>query len=68
MASSEESEDSSEDGPQYNAIKQPPLINQLKKILDEYPDDGQILKVSTILGTVPFYVRSYIRSAKFSPV
>ncbi|VDI11130.1 sacsin [Mytilus galloprovincialis] len=44
MASSEESEDSSEDGPQYNAIKQPPLINQLKKILDEYPDDGQILK------------------------
>ncbi|CAC5371405.1 unnamed protein product [Mytilus coruscus] len=44
MASSDESEDSSEEGPQYNSIKQPPLINQLKKILDEYPDDGQILK------------------------
>ena len=24
---------------------QPTLIQQLKKILDEYPDDGQILKV-----------------------
>lgn len=25
----------------------PPLIIQLKKILDQYPDDTQILKVST---------------------
>lgn len=24
---------------------QPSLIQQLRKILDEYPDDGQILKV-----------------------
>ena len=24
---------------------QPTLIQQLRKILDEYPDDGQILKV-----------------------
>ncbi|XP_076101811.1 sacsin-like isoform X2 [Mytilus galloprovincialis] len=44
MASSEDSDDSAEDGPEYNAIIQPPLIKQLKKILDEYPDDGQILK------------------------
>ncbi|XP_052100068.1 sacsin-like isoform X2 [Mytilus californianus] len=44
MASSEDSDDSSEDGPEYNPIFQPPLIEQLKKILDEYPDDGQILK------------------------
>ena len=31
-------------GPQYSAIIQPPLIKQLRKILDEYPDGGQILK------------------------
>ncbi|VDI81263.1 Hypothetical predicted protein [Mytilus galloprovincialis] len=40
----EESDDSSDDEVQYSEILQPPLINQLKKILDEYPDDGQILK------------------------
>ena len=28
----------------FNLI-QPSLIQQLKKILDQYPDDGQILKV-----------------------
>ena len=28
----------------FNLI-QPSLIQQLRKILDEYPDDGQILKV-----------------------
>ena len=26
---------------------QPTLIQQLRKILDEYPDDGQILKVGS---------------------
>ena len=26
---------------------EPSLIQQLKKILDQYPDDGQILKVRT---------------------
>jgi hypothetical protein len=42
MASTDDSDDSSEDGPQYSAIIQPPLIKQLRKILDEYPDGGQI--------------------------
>lgn len=46
MASREDSGESSEDGPEYNPIFQPPLIDQLKKILDEYPDDGQIIKVN----------------------
>ena len=41
----EESDTSSDDEVQYSEMLQPPLINQLKKILDEYPDDGQILKV-----------------------
>ena len=45
MESSGESDDSLDDGPHYSRMKQPPLIKQLKKILDEYPDDGQILKV-----------------------
>ena len=27
---------------------QPSLIQQLRKILDEYPDDGQILKVDQL--------------------
>ncbi|CAC5407078.1 unnamed protein product [Mytilus coruscus] len=40
----EESDESSDDEVQYSEMLQPPLINQLKKILDEYPDDGQILK------------------------
>ncbi|XP_063431924.1 sacsin-like [Mytilus trossulus] len=40
----DESDDSSDDEVQYSEMLQPPLINQLKKILDEYPDDGQILK------------------------
>ena len=34
-------EDSDDD---FNLI-QPSLIKQLRKILDQYPDDGQILKV-----------------------
>ncbi|VDI11137.1 sacsin [Mytilus galloprovincialis] len=38
------SDASGDDGPVYSSMKQPPLIKQLKKILDEYPDDGQILK------------------------
>ncbi|CAC5371398.1 unnamed protein product [Mytilus coruscus] len=38
------SDESVDDGPIYSSMKQPPLIKQLKKILDEYPDDGQILK------------------------
>ena len=32
------------DDEDFNLI-QPSLIKQLRKILDEYPDDGQILKV-----------------------
>ncbi|CAG2253127.1 unnamed protein product [Mytilus edulis] len=45
MASSEDSDDSAEDGPEYNAILQPPLIKQLKKILDEYRMMGRFLRV-----------------------
>lgn len=34
---------------------QPSLIQQLRKILDEYPDDGQILKVlSTSIAILLF--------------
>ena len=29
---------------------QPSLIQQLRKILDEYPDDGQVLKVKLDFG------------------
>ena len=31
--------------PRYSSMKQPPLIKQLKAILSEYPDGGQIIKV-----------------------
>ena len=41
----DETDESSDDEVQFSEMLQPPLINQLKKILDEYPDDGQILKV-----------------------
>ena len=34
-----------EKGGRNFGLIQPTLIQQLKKILDEYPDDGQILKV-----------------------
>ena len=30
---------------EYSGMEQPPLIKQLKTILAEYPDDGQIIKV-----------------------
>ena len=50
---SDDSDDSSEDGPQYSAIIQPPLIKQLRKILDEYPDGGQFLRFVYILQTCP---------------
>ena len=38
-----------EDDGGFNII-QPSLIQQLKTILDQYPDDGQILKVRNIGG------------------
>lgn len=31
---------------EYSGMIQPPLIKQLQTILSEYPDDGQILKVT----------------------
>ena len=31
----------------------PPLIVQLRKILDQYPDDTQILRVSTCIIDLP---------------
>ena len=36
-----------EDDEEFNLI-QPTLIQQLKTILDQYPDDGQILKVRNV--------------------
>ena len=35
----------SDDEIEYCGMIQPPLIKQLRTILSEYPDDGQILKV-----------------------
>ena len=35
---------------EYSGMEQPPLIKQLKTILAEYPDDGQIIKVGTFCG------------------
>ena len=34
---------------EFSSMKQPPLIKQLKGILSEYPDGGQILKVTYYL-------------------
>ena len=34
---------------EYSGMEQPPLIKQLKTILAEYPDDGQIIKVLFIV-------------------
>ena len=42
----------------FNLI-QPSLIKQLRKILDQYPDDGQILKVG--------YVRIYFSKTEYLP-
>ena len=38
--------DDDDDG--FNLL-QPSLFQQIKNILDQYPDDGQILKVNSIL-------------------
>ena len=38
-----------DDDEEFNFI-QPSLIQQLKTILDQYPDDGQILKVRDVEG------------------
>ena len=40
----------SENSDEEFGIIQPSLIRQLRKILDEYPDGGQILKVLYIVG------------------
>ena len=46
LAEMEEDRDSdSDDEIEYSGMIQPPLIKQLRTILSEYPDDGQILKV-----------------------
>ncbi|XP_078314515.1 LOW QUALITY PROTEIN: sacsin-like [Crassostrea virginica] len=39
-----EEESDSDDEIEYSGMIQPPLIKQLRTILSEYPDDGQILK------------------------
>ena len=38
---------------------QPSLIRQLKQILDQYPDDGQILKVYPCLTILLSVVRDF---------
>ncbi|KAL3892278.1 hypothetical protein ACJMK2_004497 [Sinanodonta woodiana] len=38
------SEEGDSDIEEYSSMEQPPLIKQLKTILAEYPDDGQIIK------------------------
>ena len=35
---------------------QPSLIQQLRKILDEYPDDGEILKVDGNSSQMPILI------------
>ena len=46
LADMEEDRDSdSDDEIEYSGMIQPPQIKQLRTILSEYPDDGQILKV-----------------------
>ena len=41
--------DDDDDDDNFNLI-QPTLFQQIKTILDQYPDDGQILKVKYDLG------------------
>ena len=43
-----EGEDSESEVEEILGFQQPPLIEQLKTILAEYPDDGQIIKVSRV--------------------
>ena len=45
-----------EDDDGFNLI-QPSLIQQLKTILDQYPDDGQILKVRNVEGLIKVQIR-----------
>ena len=40
---------------EYSGMEQPPLIKQLKSILAEYPDDGQIIKVGLSNETLYTY-------------
>ena len=54
-----------EDDEGFNLI-QPTLIQQLKTILDQYPDDGQILKVRNVESfRKPQYL--FKESYSFSP-
>ena len=41
--------DVDDDGDDFDLI-QPSLLQQLRTILDQYPDDGQILKVELDVG------------------
>ena len=45
----DEDDDSDSEVEEYSGMEQPPLIKQLKGILAEYPDDGQIIKVGLII-------------------
>lgn len=56
-------DDSSEDleGEKLGFIL-PDLIEELRKVLDEYPDDGQILKVS-LMNSVCVWVSVRVRES-----
>lgn len=45
---SDEDESSDSEVEEYSGMEQPPLLRQLKGILAEYPDDGQIIKVMIV--------------------
>ena len=47
---------------EYSGMIEPPLIKQLKRILSEYPDNGQIIKVSYSLALVNRYVCGALRN------
>ena len=50
---------SSDDDGDFNLI-QPSLIQQLRTILDQYPDDGQILKVKKAHTQAHSYIYKYL--------
>ena len=50
-------EDSDSDSDvEYGGFEQPPIIHQLRRILDEYRNDVQIIKVNTFC-LIPFRVK-----------
>ena len=48
-----------DDDDTFNVI-QPTLFQQIRNILDQYPDDGQILKVKVILYKLEAVIRDLL--------